>query len=159
MNSQEQLQWLQRFSETCGVSGFEGRMKKLMLERLSSYKDVSYDKLGSVVFTKNAEEADAPKIMLASHMDEIGFMVKYITKEGFLRFTCLGGWWEQVMLSQRVIVHGSKGDLVGVVGSKPPHILPPEERTKVVQKRDMYIDIGAKSAEHAREMACLKAVL
>ena len=92
MNSQEQLQWLQRFSETCGVSGFEGRMKKLMLERLSSYKDVSYDKLGSVVFTKKADTADAPKIMLASHMDEIGFMVKYITKEGFLRFTCLGGW-------------------------------------------------------------------
>lgn len=152
MNSQEQLQWLQRFSETCGVSGFEGRMKKLMLERLSSCKDVSYDKLGSVVFTKKADTADAPKIMLASHMDEIGFMVKYITKEGFLRFTCLGGWWEQVMLSQRVIVHGSKGDLVGVVGSKPPHILPPEERTKVVQKRDMYIDIGAESEEHARAM-------
>ena len=73
-----------------------------------------------------------PKIMLASHMDEIGFMVKHITKEGFLKFTCLGGWWEQVMLSQRVTVHGSKGDLVGVIGSKPPHILTPEERTKVV---------------------------
>ena len=58
-----------------------------------------------------------PKIMLASHMDEIGFMVKHITKEGFLKFTCLGGWWEQVMLSQRVTVHGSKGDLVGVIGT------------------------------------------
>ena len=90
--------------------------------------------------------------MLASHMDEIGFLVKYITKDGFLRFTCLGGWWEQVMLSQRVIVHGSKGDLVGVIGSKPPHILPAEERNKVVQKKDMYIDIGANSAEEVREL-------
>lgn len=152
MNQEQQLQWLQKFSETCGVSGFEGRMKKLMQERLSSYKDVSYDKLGSIIFTKKAAEADAPKIMLASHMDEIGFLVKYITKEGFLRFSCLGGWWEQVMLSQRVIVHGSKGDLVGVVGSKPPHILPPEERTKVTQKKDMYIDIGAADEAQAREL-------
>lgn len=148
----EKLEWLRRFSETCGVSGFEGRMKALLQERLAAYGDVSYDKLGSVIFTKKAEEADAPKIMLASHMDEIGFMVKYITKEGFLRFTCLGGWWEQVMLSQRVIVHGSKGDIVGVIGSKPPHILPPEERAKVVQKKDMYIDIGANSADEVREL-------
>ena len=152
MNETERMEWLRRFSETCGVSGFEGRMKQLMQERLAVYKDVSYDKLGSVIFTKKAENADAPKIMLASHMDEIGFLVKYITKDGFLRFTCLGGWWEQVMLSQRVIVHGSKGDLVGVIGSKPPHILPAEERNKVVQKKDMYIDIGANSAEEVREL-------
>lgn len=152
MDSKKQLEWLRRFSETCGVSGFEGRMKKLMQERLTDYSDITYDKLGSIVFTKKAVDADAPKIMLASHMDEIGFLVKYITKEGFLRFTCLGGWWEQVMLSQRVIVHGSKGDLVGVIGSKPPHILPPEERTKVVQKKDMYIDIGANSDEEVRAL-------
>lgn len=151
MNEQERLEWLVRYSETCAVSGFEGRMKELLKERLAGLADVSYDKLGSAVFTKKGESG-APKIMLASHMDEIGFLVKYITKEGYLRFSCLGGWWEQVMLSQRVIVHGSKGDLVGVVGSKPPHILPPEERAKVTQKKDMYIDIGAFSAEEARAM-------
>lgn len=152
MEEKEQLSWLQRFTETCGVSGFEAPMKALMRERLAGFEDVSYDKLGSVVFTKKAEDEGAPKIMLASHMDEIGFLVKYITKEGFLRFTCLGGWWEQVMLSQRVIVHGSKGDIVGVIGSKPPHILPPEERTKAFQKRDMYIDVGAVDEAHAREL-------
>lgn len=149
---EKQLAWLKRFSETCGVSGFEGQMKDLMLERLSGMADVSYDKLGSVVFTKQAAQADAPKIMLASHMDEIGFMVKHITKEGFLKFTCLGGWWEQVMLSQRVTVHGRNGDLVGVIGSKPPHILSPEERTKVVAKKDMYIDIGAENEQMARDL-------
>ena len=79
----KKLEWLKRFSETCGVSGFESRMKELMLQRLDGMAEVSYDKLGSVVFTKQAA-ADAPKIMLASHMDEIGFMVKHITKEGFL---------------------------------------------------------------------------
>lgn len=149
---EKKMNWLKKFSETCGVSGFEGPMKELMLERLHGLAEVSYDKLGSVVFTKKSVAADAPKVMLASHMDEIGFMVKHITKEGFLKFTCLGGWWEQVMLSQRVTVHGSKGDLVGVIGSKPPHILSPEERSKVVTKKDMYIDIGVENEEMARQL-------
>lgn len=152
MDNTEKLNWLKRYSETNGVSGFETEMKKLMEERLAGKADVSYDKLGSVVFTVKSEDAEAPKVMLASHMDEIGFLVKHITKDGFLKFTCLGGWWEQVMLSQRVTVHGKKGDLVGVIGSKPPHILTPEERSKVVQKRDMYIDIGAKDEAEAREL-------
>lgn len=145
------IEWLKSLSETCGVSGFEERIKALLLERLQGKADVSYDKLGSIIFTAIGK-AEGPKIMLASHMDEIGFMVKYITKEGFLRFICLGGWWEQVMLGQRVTVHGKKGDLVGVIGSKPPHILTAEERNKVVQKKDMYIDIGAKNEEEARAL-------
>ena len=128
-----------------------GQMKELLQERLAGKAEVSYDKLGSVVFTNASADENAPRIMLASHMDEIGFMVKHITKEGFLKFVCLGGWWEQVMLGQRVTVHGSKGDMVGVIGSKPPHILTPEERTKVVQKRDMYIDIGVKDEKEARK--------
>ena len=148
----EKLEWLKRYSEACGVSGFEGPIKKVLLERLSGMAEVSYDKLGSLVFTKEAAKAKAPKVMLASHMDEVGFMVKYITKEGYLKFVCLGGWWEQVMLSQRVIVHGRKGDLVGVIGSTPPHVLSAEERTKVAQKKNMYIDIGAYSEEEVREM-------
>lgn len=152
MDKKTKLAWLKRYSETNAVSGFEAPMKELLQERLAGKAEVSYDKLGSVVFTNAAADEGAPKIMLASHMDEIGFMVKHITKEGFLKFTCLGGWWEQVMLSQRVTVHGSKGDLVGVIGSKPPHILTPEERTKVVQKRDMYIDIGAKDEKEARKL-------
>ncbi len=68
--------------------------------------------------------------MLAGHMDEVGFMVKSITKEGFLRFSALGGWWDQVMLAQRVVVKTSKGDLTGVIGSVPPHILSDEARKK-----------------------------
>lgn len=146
----QNIKWLKRYSETCGVSGFEGRMKELLLERLKGKAQVSYDKLGSVVFSIERKEEKGPRVMLASHMDEIGFMVKHITKEGFLRFVCLGGWWEQVMLGQRVTVHGSKGDIAGVIGSKPPHILTAEERNKVVQKKDMYIDIGAADEEQAR---------
>ena len=141
MDKKTKLAWLKKYSETNAVSGFEAPMKELMQERLAGKAEVSYDKLGSVVFTSAVADENAPKIMLASHMDEIGFMVKHITKEGFLKFVCLGGWWEQVMLG-----------LVGVIGSKPPHILTPEERTKVVQKRDMYIDIGVEDEKEARKL-------
>ncbi len=142
------LEWLKKFSETCGVTGFEQRIKELLKERMSGLGEVSTDGLGSVVFTHKNK---GPVIMMAAHMDEIGFMVKHITKEGFLKFVCLGGWWEQVMLGQRVTVHTAKGDIVGVIGSKPPHILSPEERKKMVEKKDMFIDVGAADSKEAIE--------
>ncbi|EAX48732.1 Cellulase [Thermosinus carboxydivorans Nor1] len=144
------LAWLKEISEAPGVSGFEQPIRTLLTQKLSSIAEVSSDNLGSVIFKKRGG-SDTPKIMIAAHMDEIGFMVKYITKEGFLKFTTLGGWWEQVMLGQRVTVHTTKGAIPGVIGSKPPHILSPEERKKVVQKKDMYIDIGAEDEKEAKE--------
>lgn len=143
------LEWLKQISEVPGVSGFEQPVKELLIKKLSYVTEVSHDKIGSVIFAKKGS-ATNPKIMLASHMDEIGFMVKTITKEGFLRFTTLGGWWEQVMLGQRVVVMTEKGKIPGIVGSKPPHILTPEERKKIVKKREMFIDIGAADEQEAR---------
>lgn len=84
-------------------------------------------------------------------MDEIGFMVRYITEEGFIKFIPVGGWYDQVILAQKVIIKTGKGDITGVVGSKPPHIMTAEERTKVVEKKDMFIDIGASSKKEAEE--------
>jgi endoglucanase len=84
-------------------------------------------------------------------MDEIGFMVKQITEEGFLKFLPLGGWFDQVLLGQRVIIQTHIGEVVGVIGAKPPHLLPQSERDKVVNKRDMYIDIGASSKKEVEE--------
>ena len=89
--------------------------------------------------------------MLAGHMDEIGFMVKQITPEGFIKFLPLGGWFDQVLLGQRVIVQSNKGDVVGVIGAKPPHLLSSDEREKVVKRKDMYIDIGASSKEEVEK--------
>jgi endoglucanase len=103
---------------------------------------LSQDKIGSVICEKNGT-SKAPRVMLAGHMDEIGFMVKHITKEGFIKFLPLGGWFDQVLLGQRVIIQTRKGEIVGVIGAKPPHMLSAEERRKVVEKKDMYIDIGA----------------
>jgi endoglucanase len=113
---------------------------------LEGLGELSQDKVGSVICAKKGS-ADAPRVMLAGHMDEIGFMVKHITEEGFLKFLPLGGWFDQVLLGQRVIIKTSKGDVLGVIGAKPPHMLPADERSKVVQKKDMYIDIGASSRD------------
>jgi len=145
------LEWLKQISEAPGVSGYEQTVKQLLIDKLAAITEISNDKLGSVIFKKTGNDTE-PKIMLASHMDEIGFMVKNITKEGFLKFTTLGGWWEHVMLGQRVMVHTRYGEVSGVIGSKPPHVLTPEERKKVVQKRDMFIDVGAKDDTEAKEV-------
>jgi endoglucanase len=111
--------------------------------------ELSQDKIGSVICEKKGD-SDAPRVMLAGHMDEIGFMVKQITKEGFIKFLPLGGWFDQVLLGQRVLIKTAKGDVTGVIGAKPPHLLTAEERQKVVMRKDMYIDIGATSESDIR---------
>jgi endoglucanase len=83
--------------------------------------------------------------MLAGHLDEVGFLVKSVTKEGYVRFLPLGGWWGHVVLAQRLLIKTRKGDVIGVVGSKPPHELREEDRKKVLEIKDMHIDVGATS--------------
>ncbi len=129
-------------TEANGISGFEDEVADLMASYVDDVATVSYDKLGSLVAEKKGK-SDGPRVLIAGHMDEIGFMVKSITKEGFIKFLPIGGWWGHVALSQRVLVRTHKGDFVGVIGSKAPHILKPEERKKVLDIADMYIDVGA----------------
>jgi endoglucanase len=129
-------------TEAIGVPGFEDEVADIMAKRLSGVASISYDRLGSIVAEKKGKAA-GPKIMIAGHMDEVGFMVKSITKDGYIKFLPLGGWWGHVVLAQRVIVRTQKGDIVGVTGSKAPHVLKQEEKSKVVDLRDMYIDVGA----------------
>lgn len=148
---EERLKLLKEISELPGVSGFEDEVRKYIGSKMAGLCEVSRDNLGSVI-CKKVGSTESPRLMFAGHMDEIGMMVTYITKEGFLKFQTLGGWWEQVMLAQRVIVKTRSGDVLGIVGSKPPHILTPEERGKVCQRADMFIDIGASSREDAESM-------
>ncbi len=145
------MRMLKEITETSGVPGYEKDIRELIRRYVEPLGEILEDRLGSLIVRKKGEK-ESPKIMLSAHMDEIGFMVKSITKDGFIKFLPLGGWWDQVLLSQRVIIKTTKGDIVGVIGSKPPHILTEEERKKVLEKKDMYIDIGAKSEEEAREM-------
>jgi endoglucanase len=112
---------------------------------------IEQDKMGSFI-GKHVGSSESPRVMLAGHMDEIGFMVRLITKEGFIKFQPLGGWWDQVLLGHRVAIKTAKGDVIGVLGAKPPHLLDGEERKKIVEKKDMYIDVGATSKDEVREM-------
>ncbi len=140
------IKLLKELTETHGVPGYEAPIRAVLRKYLEHLGNLTEDKLGNLICEKQGS-AEAPRVMLAGHMDEIGLMVKHITKEGFLKFLPLGGWFDQVLLGQRVIIKTRKGDVVGVIGAKPPHMLPPDEREKVVKKKDMYIDIGATSRE------------
>jgi putative aminopeptidase FrvX len=148
MDSIEQL--LKDLTETHGVPGYEFPIRAAVRKYMQPFGELSQDKIGSVICEKKGS-AEAPRVMLAGHMDEIGFMVKQITKEGFIKFIPLGGWFDQVLLGQRVLVKTSKGDVAGVIGAKPPHMLSAEERQKVVLRKDMYIDIGASSEAEVQE--------
>jgi putative aminopeptidase FrvX len=137
---------LKELTEAPGVSGYEAEIRAVMRRYVEPLGTLEQDKIGSLV-CRQAGAAEAPRVMLAAHMDEVGFMVRHVTKEGFLSFVPLGGWFDQVLLGQRVVIKTSKGEVVGVVGAKPPHLLSADERAKVVEKKNMYIDIGATSAE------------
>ena len=144
-------EFLKQITEADGVPGYESDVRAVMRRHLEGIATIEQDKMGSII-GKHVGQADGPRVMLAGHMDEIGFMVRLITKEGCIRFVPLGGWWNQVMLGHRVTIKTAKGDLIGVLGAKPPHLLGDEERKKVVDKDDMYIDVGARSEEEARDL-------
>lgn len=137
---------LRELTEAHGVPGYEAPIRAVVRKYFEPLGEVTQDKIGSVICKKTGT-SETPRVMVAGHMDEIGFMVKYVTKEGFIKFLPLGGWFDQVLLGQRVIIKTQKGDVVGVLGARPPHLLTPDERSKVVSKKDMYIDIGASSQE------------
>ncbi len=149
MDADALLTMMKEMTDAPGVSGYETPVREVMRRYLEPLTDeITTDHLGSVIGRKTGSEG-GPKIVLAGHLDEIGFMVTRITDDGYLKFQTLGGWWEQVMLAQRVDVITRNGPVVGLIGSKPPHILSPDERNRVVQKKDMFIDIGASSREEA----------
>lgn len=147
----ESLNMLKELTDAKGIAGNETEPRKVMDKYIRPYADeIERDGLGSLIAKKTGEE-NGPKIMIAGHLDEIGFMITQIDDKGFLRFQTVGGWWSQVMLAQRVTIVTSKGDVTGIIGSKPPHILSAEARKKPVQEKDMFIDIGATSKEQAQE--------
>lgn len=145
------MRLLQRLTEANGVSGYEHEVRDIVKNELQQFDvDVIGDGLGSI-FGEKKGTSNKPRILLAGHLDEVGFMVSEITKSGYLRFTPLGGWWSQVLLSQRVIVMSGKRKFTGIIGSKAPHVLTVEERNKVYPMKEMYIDIGAHSDSQVKE--------
>src|SRR3990172_8373688 len=143
---------LEKLSNACGVTGREEEVRNLMVKMLKPYADqVVVDKLENVIALKKGKKT-APKVMLAAHMDEIGLMVKTISKEGFLQFSKMGGIDDRILNAQKVMVYTHDGPLHGIIGSKPPHIQKEEERKKIITYDELFIDVGAESKEDATNM-------
>jgi putative aminopeptidase FrvX len=139
---------LKQICEISGAPGFEKRVRDLVVELVTPLADeVKTDNLGNVVAVKKGKRnPDGKRIMVAAHMDEIGFIVTHIDESGFLRFHTLGGFDPKTLTAQRVIIHGKK-DLFGVMGSKPIHVMSAEERTKLPKTTDFFIDLGMSKEE------------
>lgn len=132
--------------ETAGAPGFEQSVRTLVIEQLKDVVDeYSIDNMGNVTTIVRGKSSDK-KVMIAAHMDEIGFIVTHIDDHGFVRFHTLGGFDPKTLTAQRVIIHGKK-DLIGVMGSKPIHVMTAAERTKVPKTTDYFIDLGMPKAE------------
>ena len=151
MNS-ETLQLFRTLTELPGAPGNEHAMRKFMRSELEKYSDeIVQDHLGGIFGLKKGDD-QGPRIMVAGHMDEVGFMVTQITENGMLRFQPLGGWWSQVLLAQRVEIITDNGPVVGVIGSIPPHLLSDAVRNKPMDIKNMLIDIGADDLEDAKKI-------
>ncbi|MGB9936946.1 MAG: M42 family metallopeptidase [Methanobacterium sp.] len=143
---------LEKLSNAPGVSGFEGEIRKIMADELKDHVDeIETDGLGNLIAVKKGS-GKGKKIMLAAHMDEIGLMVRHIDKEGFIKFTKIGGINDQMLLNQEVYIHSDEGKVLGVIGAKPPHRMKASEKRKVVEYENMFIDIGASSKEEAEKL-------
>ncbi|MGK7378065.1 M42 family metallopeptidase [Planococcus sp. 1R117A] len=136
-------------TELPGAPGNEHAVRKFMRQELEKYSDeLVQDNLGSVFGVKHGSQ-DGPRIMVAGHMDEVGFMVTQITDNGLIRFQPLGGWWNQVLLATRVEIIAGDKKIPGVIGSIPPHLLDEEMRKRPMEIKNMLIDIGADDQEDA----------
>ncbi len=146
------LHFLERLCNAFGPAGFEKEPIKIAREYIKNYVDeITYDKLGSLVFKKMGQSR-TPVVLLPGHVDEIGFVISGIDESGYLTFNTLGGWFSQVLLGQRVKIRTKKKEIEGIIAAKPPHLLPREQREKVITKDKMFIDIGCANLDEAKEM-------
>ncbi len=144
------LELLEKLSQLDGVPGCEDGVRAFIRERLEGVGEFETDNLGSLV-CKKVGKSKSPRIILPAHMDEIGFMVKDITDQGYIKFIALGGWLDQTMLGHVVTVKSRKGDHVGVIGCTPPHLMPRDERDKLIKRTKMFIDVGAPDKKYVTE--------
>lgn len=139
------IQLLKEICETPGAPGFEQKVRELVYRELEGVVDELYnDNMGNVYAVKKGKQDK--RVMIGAHMDEIGFIVSHIDDKGFIRFHCLGGFDPKTHTAQRVIIHG-KEDVIGVMSSKPIHVMKPEERNVMPKNEDFFIDTGMSKEE------------
>ena len=143
---QDGLRLLEELTQAHSVPGYEGEVREIFKKELKGVGKLGCDKAGSIFCSQGV----GPKVLVAGHMDEVGFRVQTILPNGFLKMVTVGGWWGHTLLSQRVEVKTAGGEkIMGVICSKPPHFLPESERAKVQTPDKMFIDISATSREEA----------
>ncbi|MCX6095660.1 MAG: M42 family metallopeptidase [Candidatus Bipolaricaulota bacterium] len=140
--------FFRRYMDTVCPSGYEEEASRVWRGEAEGFADRTWaDSHGNSIAVVN--EGGSPRVMLAGHADEIGLMITCIDDRGFLSFTGIGGWDTQILPGQRVRIQGKKGPVLGVIGRKPIHLLKDEDRKKVVQMEELWIDIGAKDRDDA----------
>jgi putative aminopeptidase FrvX len=141
---------LQQLSEAPGPPGFEEAVRKIMVAQMRGEVDqISYDGLGSVI---GRQGSSGPRIMLDAHMDELGGMVRRVTPDGFMSMQMLGGWLDQAIAGQRWVIIGSKGPVRAVTGIRDVHLAPAEERTRLIPRDAIFLDVGATNAAQVAAM-------
>ncbi|MEM2924171.1 MAG: M42 family metallopeptidase [Methanocellales archaeon] len=129
-------------------TGFEAPIRNYLASEMKKYvQEVKVDRFGNLIAIKPSKSKNPAKILLAAHMDEIGFIVRDIDENGFIAFNELGSWLDQVVFGMQVKILGEKKAVLGVVGAKPPHIMTEEERSKLIKIQDMFIDTGLTKQE------------
>lgn len=147
------LDMLKEMSEAHGISGCEKEVSRIMKRWMSPYTDeIDYDNLGSIIGLQKGEE-HGPKIMIAGHLDEVGFLVREIDTKGFIRMLPVGGWWGHVLPSEMLYVTTQEGKRYhGIVGSSAPHGLSKEVKEKVIQPMDLFLDLGVESYQEVIDL-------
>ncbi|MDR1698142.1 MAG: peptidase M28, partial [Erysipelotrichaceae bacterium] len=145
---EKEMELLKKLSEVNGVPGHEHLVAKLFKDEVANIADkIEYDNLGSIIAYKNGK-TDGPVVLLAGHMDEVGFIINRIESSGLLRIHPLGGWWNHVVLAELMTVTTREGKTyVGVTGAQPPHGMKPEERNRVLETKELYLDLGVKDRD------------
>lgn len=150
------MELLKELTEAFGPPGFEDDVRAIVLREVKSLADdVRIDKMGNVIAVKRAtaKSKDTKKVMLAGHMDEIGFMVKHIDANGYLRLFPLGGFDPKTLIAKRVVVRSNKGKkLLGVVGTKPIHAMSAKERERMPQLKELFVDLGMSAAQVKKQV-------
>jgi endoglucanase len=149
MVNEQSLAFLKRLLDTPGPSGFEAAPARLWREEARGFAEVRGDVAGNSIAEVNA--GGGPTIMLAGHIDEIGLIVTWVDDEGFVYVSPIGGWDPQVLVGQRVRFAGRDGDVFGVIGKKPIHLMKPDEREKASKFTDLWVDVGAASRAEVEE--------
>ncbi|MEX0936119.1 MAG: M42 family metallopeptidase [Gemmatimonadota bacterium] len=147
----DQWEFLERLLEEPGPSGFESRPARVWRSEAKSFSDRVWSDVHGNSFAELGVDR-RPRVMLAGHVDEIGLQITHLDENGFLYIDSIGGWDPQVLVGQRVRVLGKDGDVPGVIGKKPIHLIKPDDRKKVTEIQDLWVDLGASSADEVREL-------